>query len=354
MRRKGMAGTKPLKLPVLAVTNLMTAVMVFLLTICSGAIPTAPAAEFKEKAEAEGKVVLYASMTNEHCKIFADAFRSLYPRIDAQFYSAASSPLAERILTESRSGRFAWDVLIITPFYTQLFIKRGFIAPYESPERNFYRDGYKDPKGMWTSIYTNYSVLGYNTKLVPPSRVPKSHFDLLKPEWRRQIGMDNRPYEWFAAFVDAMGQEKGLEFMRSLARQEPQLRTGRTLVSQLVAAGETPLALTSFSSNFESIKRRGAPVEWVALDPVVGYLHPIALSARAPNPNAAKLFIDFFLSKKGQEIMRSLQRIPDRTDVLPDPPRLVQGIKAVFPSAEMIDNLNPYIKLFDQIFLGKP
>jgi len=51
--------------------------------------------------------------------------------------------------------------------------------------------------------------------------------------------------------------------------------------------------------------------------------------------------------------MRSLQRIPDRSDVLPDPPRLVQGIKAVFPSPEMIENLNPYIKLFDQIFLGK-
>ena len=321
--------------------------------LCQGTLSRALGAEIKEKAEAEGKVVLYASMGREDCKIFADAFRSLYPKIDAQFYSAASSPLAERILTESRSGRFAWDVLIITPFYTQLFIKRGLIAPYESPERKFYRDGYKDPKGMWTSIYTNYSVLGYNTKLVPNTKVPRSHFDLLKPEWRKQIGMDNRPYEWFAAFVDAMGQEKGLEFMRSLAQQEPQLRTGRTLVTQLVAAGETELAVTSFSSNFESLKKRGAPVDWVALDPVIGYLHPIALSTKAPNPNAARLFIDFFLSRKGQEIMRSLQRIPDRTDVLPDPPRLVEGIKAVFPSSEMIENLNPYIKLFDQIFLGK-
>ena len=352
--RKNLTVTS-LGLIVSAFRSVITGALAILLValFCQGELSRALGAEVKEKAEAEGKVVLYASMGREDCKFFADAFRSLYPKIDAQFYSAASSPLAERILTESRTGRFAWDVLIITPFYTQLFIKRGLIAPYESTERKFYREGYKDPKGMWTSIYTNYSVLGYNTKLVPNAKVPRSHFDLLKPEWRKQIGMDNRPYEWFAAFVDAMGQEKGLEFMRSLAQQEPQLRTGRTLVSQLVAAGETELALTSFSSNFESLKKRGAPVDWVALDPVIGYLHPISLSAKAPNPNAARLFIDFFLSKKGQEIMRSLQRIPDRTDVLPDPPRLVEGIKAVFPSSEMIENLNPYIKLFDRIFLGK-
>src|SRR3990172_2142396 len=353
MSKNQTATAQKLIVSALPLANLRTAMLLSLTIVWSGLLSSALAAELKEKGEEEGKVILYASMSGEHCKVFSDAFKQLYPKIDAQFYSAASSPLAERILTESRSGRFAWDVLIITPFYTELFIKRGLIAPYESPERKFYRDGYKDSKGMWTSIYTNYSVLGYNTKLVSNTKIPKSHFDLLKPEWRKQIGMDNRPYEWFAAFVDAIGKEKGLEFMRSLAQQEPQLRTGRTLVTQLVAAGETELALTSFSSNFETIKKRGAPVEWVALDPVIGYLHPIALSAKAPNPNAARLFIDFFLSKRGQEIMRSLQRIPDRSDVLPDPPRLVQGIKAVFPSPEMIENLNPYIKLFDQIFLGK-
>jgi iron(III) transport system substrate-binding protein len=353
MSKNQTATAQKLIVSALPLANLRTAMLLTLTIVWSGFLSSALAAELKEKAEAEGKVILYASMSGEHCKVFSDAFKQIYPKSDAQFYSAASSPLAERILTESRSGRFSWDVLIITPFYTQLFMKRGLIAPYESAERKFYRDGYKDPKGMWTSIYTNYSVLGYNTKLLPSTKVPRSHFDLLKPEWRKQIGMDDRPYEWFAAFVDAMGQEKGLGFMRSLAQLEPQLRTGRTLVSQLVAAGETPVALTSFSSNFESIKNRGAPVDWVALDPVIGYLHPIALSAKAPNPRAARLFIDFFLSKRGQEIMRSLQRIPDRSDVLPDPPRLVQGIKAIFPSPEMIENLNPYIKLFDQIFRGK-
>jgi ABC-type Fe3+ transport system substrate-binding protein len=283
----------------LRLANLRTAMLLSLTIVWSGFLSSALAAELKEKAEAEGKVILYASMSGEHCKVFSDAFKQMYPKSDAQFYSAASSPLAERILTESRSGRFAWDVLIITPFYTQLFMKRGFIAPYESPERKFYRDGYKDPKGMWTSIYTNYSVLVI-TQSLPSTKVPRSHFDLSSnlsaSKWHGQSAMNGSPLllmQW---------AREGFRIY-AIARTTGTATPDRqTLVSQLVAAGETALALTSFSSNFESIKNRGAPVDWVALDPVIGYLHPIALSAKAPNPNAARLFIDFFLSKRGQEI----------------------------------------------------
>jgi iron(III) transport system substrate-binding protein len=162
--------------------------------------------------------------------------------------------------------------------------------------------------------------------------------------------MDARPYEWFAAFVDQMGEEKGLAFMRALAEQEPQFRNGRTLVGQLVAAGENSGSLTAFSQNFQNMKLKGAPVDWVALDPVVAYLHPLSLSANAPHPIAGRLFIDFLLSARGQEIMRSLQRIPDRIDTLPGTRRLVEGIKPVFPSPDVLDDLDRYIRLFDTIF----
>jgi iron(III) transport system substrate-binding protein len=307
------------------------------------------AAEAKDK-EPEGRVVLYSTMGNEHSKIFAGAFRQLYPKVEPEFYSTGSSPLAERVLTEARGGRHLWDLVMTTPFYTQLFMKRGLLAAYDSPERKSYRDGYKDSKGLWTSTYTNYAVFGYNTKMVPPARVPKSHGDLLKPEWRGQVGMDTRPYEWFAAFVNHVGEEKGLAFMRLLAQQEPQLRNGRTLAGQLVAAGENTGALTAFSQNFENMKLNGAPVDWTALDPVIAYLHPLSLSAQAPHPLAGKLFIDFFLSAKGQELMRSLQRIPNRIDTLPSTRRLVEGINPVFPPAEILENLDRYIKLFDTIF----
>ena len=108
--------------------------------------------------------------------------------------------------------------------------------------------------------------------------------------------------------------------------------------------------MTAYSQNFETLKQRGAPVDWVALDPVYANLHPVALYSKAPNPNAGKLFIDFLLSKTGQEILRAQKRIPDRIDTPPELARLVEGIKPAFGSPEMYSDFNRYIKLFQEIF----
>jgi ABC-type Fe3+ transport system substrate-binding protein len=89
------------------------------------------------------------------------------------------------------------------------------------------------------------------------------------------------------------------------------------------------------------------------LDPGYGNLNPMGLSARAPNPNAGKLFIDFVLSKAGQETIRAQRRVPDRIDVLPDPPKLAQGFSAVFTADEVYANFDRYVKLFQATFGSK-
>jgi iron(III) transport system substrate-binding protein len=310
------------------------------------------AQDLRQKAEAEGAVVFYASFNANDSKALADGFKQLYPKIDANFYRATDSQLMERILTEGRAGRNLWDVVIATNFYGYSLKKRGMLAAYDSPERKYYREGYKDPDATWTSIYTNYAAFGYNTNGVPKGAVPKAHADLLRPEWAGQIGLEGRAYEWFGTMLKAMGEEKGLSFMRQLAKQV-QLRTGRTLIAQLVAAGEFKGALAGYSQTYEVLKPAGAPVEWVYLNPVYANIHPTGISSKAPHPNAARLFMDFALSKRGQEIMRDVNRIPDRTDVLPKQSRLVEGIKPVFAPVEVIENFERYAKTFHEIFGGR-
>jgi iron(III) transport system substrate-binding protein len=306
--------------------------------------------EWKDKGEAEGKLTWYASLGATDARRIIDRFKELYPKIDAQFYRAGDAQLMERILNEARAGKFDWDVVSTTGFYAYNLKKRGMLAPYDSPERKFIRAGHKDPQATWTSIYTNYTVLGYNSRLVAKDTVPKSHADLLKPVWKGKVGVVQTAYEWFAVMLQGMGQQEGMAFMSALAKQRPQLRNGRTLLAQLVAAGEVNSALAAYSQNFENLKRDCAPVDWVPLDPVYGNLNPMGLSAKAPRPNAGKLFIDFVLSKGGQEVIRAQRRVPDRIDVLPDPPKLAQGFSAVFTADEVYANFDQYVKLFQDTF----
>lgn len=316
------------------------------------AVFPAAAQDVRAKAEAEGKLMFYATFNAADSKTLVDGFKQLYPKIDAVFYRATDSVMVERILTENRAGQNLWDVVMTSSFYGHNLKKRGLFAPYDSPERKFYRDGYKDPQATWTSAYTNYAALGYNTRAVPKASVPKSYSDLLKPEWKGQIGLEGRAYEWFGTMLKAMGEEKGLAYMRELAKQA-QLRAGRTLLAQLVAAGEFKGALTAYSQTFEVLKPSGAPVDWVYLNPVFANIHPTGVAAKAPHPNAGKLFIDFVLSKRGQELIRGMGRIPDRVDTPPDQARLIEGIKPVFAPTEVLDNFERYAKIFHEIFGGR-
>jgi iron(III) transport system substrate-binding protein len=187
---------------------------------------------------------------------------------------------------------------------------------------------------------------------VTKASIPKSHSDLLKAVWGGNLGIDGRAYEWFGTVVKAMGDEKGLGYMRELAKQV-QLRNGRTILAQLVAAGEFKGALTAYSQTFEQMKPAGAPVDWVYLNPVFANIHPVGLAAKAPHPNAGKLFIDFVLSKRGQELIRGMSRIPDRVDTPPEQGRFIEGIKPAFAPAEVLEEFERYAKTFHAIFGGR-
>jgi iron(III) transport system substrate-binding protein len=329
-----------------------TKLTLLVLWLCAAGAYPGNAQDLRAKAEAEGKLMMYATFTAADSKTLLDAFKQVYPKIDATYYRSNDAALMERFVNENRAGQNLCDVIVTTSFYGQNIKKRGLFAPYDSPERKFFREGYKDPQAHWTSTYTNYGAFGYNTRTVAKASVPKSFNDLLKPEWKGQITMEGRAYEWFGTTLKAMGEEKGMAYMRELAKQT-ELRTGRNLIGQLVAAGEFKGALSGYSQTFEALKPLGAPVDWVYLNPVFANIHPTGIAAKAPHPNAARLFIDFVLSKRGQEVIRSMNRIPDRIDTPPDHVRLIENIKPAFAPAEVLDNFERYAKLFHEIFGGR-
>jgi iron(III) transport system substrate-binding protein len=188
--------------------------------------------------------------------------------------------------------------------------------------------GTKDPEGYWADSYTNSIALSYNTRMVPKDKVPQTWEDLLDPRWKgKKVGIDSEPYEWFDSVVRVMGKEKGLSFMKRLGEQELVITRGNNVRAQQLAAGEFPLCF-SYAHQIDRMKKDTAPVDWVKSEQlfVVNVLHPLFIAAKAAHPNAARVFVDFALSKDAQQLMASLGRIASRMDVETGAPKTVKFV----------------------------
>lgn len=304
-----------------------------------------------EGAKKEGSLVLYTSMTVEQAQKLNDAFRVKYPFLQVHMFRAVGERLLTKIMTETQAGRFDFDVVQSAETQAYFLKKRNLLARYLSPETKQLQKGFFDADGFWAAIYMMPNIIAYNTRMVKRSEVPVSDEDLLNPKWRGKIGMDHTKPEWFSWKLKRLGQDKGLAYMKRLGAQEFKLYSGLTIITGLLAAGEFPLVLNTYIHNAEDAKRKGAPVDWLAQDPVFTKFQPIGVAAKAPHPNAAKLFVDFMLSEEGQRIIASFGRVPTRRAV----PTTVQGLeKLTFVIDEFSagDDFNKNYEQFRSIFGG--
>ena len=302
-----------------------------------------------EGAKKEGKLVWYTSMAIDTSKPLLDAFLKEYPFIKAELVRAGEEQLMNRILSETRAGKWLFDAVSTSAM--SVLVERRMTAPYLPPERDAFLSEFKDAQGHWTGIFVNNLVLGYNTSMLPVKEAPKNYADLVDPKWKGKMLMDSTDYDWFGTLSTVWGKEKTVEYMKRLALQNPLWRRGHGLTAQLLGAGEVPLAW-AYNFRLERMKNDGAPVDWIeTFDPIVVTVSGLGLSAKATNPNSAKLLIDFATSKKGQQMVRGMRRIPARTDIEPLAPKMDQSklkLKAV--PKEVYLHLDDYAREFRKIF----
>jgi iron(III) transport system substrate-binding protein len=281
----------------------------------------------------------------------AEAFQKDYPFIRISVIRSGSGVLINRILNEARAQKGLFDVLNTNDESVLPLKKRGLLARYVSPEANFYDDDLKDKEGYWHTAYVVPWFLGYNTRMVKKDEVPKNYEDLLHPKWQGRkiaLGTDNGSLI-LSGMIRVWGKEKAVRYFQQLAKQEPALQAGAPSSRiQLMAGGEYPLTLAS-GNTLQTFASRGAPVDWVPLEPVFVQLNAIMLAAQSRHPNATKLFIDFVLSKKGQEMIRSFHRVPGRTGVDAEPPRIFKGYKRLVQDIEAAATAEATTKLYNEI-----
>src|SRR2546428_1731142 len=275
------------------------------------------AATIEEAAKTEGEVVLYSSLNNEQIVTLVDAFRKKFAFIKPSFYRATTERVLQRALTEAKAARYAVDVFTAAGFQLQLLKESGLTQKFLPAEAAAYDEGFKDPEGHWINVHSLLNAMGYNTQLVRPSDTPKKYEDLLAPKWKGKIGVNVQDPEWYVNLQRRMGKDKARSFLKAVALQQPGLRDGHNITAQLLAAGEFHVVSNTYAHILARIKGQGGPVQYVFDEPVITYIHPIALAKFAPHPNAGKLLMSFILSAEGQKMLRDQGRIPGHREIDP-------------------------------------
>ena len=306
-----------------------------------------------EKAKAKGEVSFYSSLQAQQIDPFIRVFQKRYPFVRVNPYRVSGNRQVIKIQTEMNAGNHLFDVTNGSAEQASALKKIGAIDPYQSPQRDFYNAPNKDKEGFFTSLYVIPIVLGYNTNLVKRQDVPKTYEDLLQPKWKSNMFLDDEAYEWFAVLLKHFGREKGLQYMRNLAKQDLRLVRGRTAQSQLIAAGERHLAIALSGHTVLDLKARGAPLDQVIIDPYFAQANKLMLARNAPHPHAAALFTDWSLSEEGQSMITTFGRVVARKGVKQRFPELVEKESFLVD----VDFIGPILdqsgKEFSQIFLGR-
>jgi len=306
----------------------------------------------REGARKEGNLIWYSSTTADDSLVLSQKFQEIYPFVKVQHLRGPSEKMVERILLESRAGSFKADVVALPEIELELLVQRKLLLKHAGLEQQVFPANVRDPQGHWTGIYLTAWATAYNTKLVSAQTAPKGYADLLNPKWKGLIGMDVEPYSWFITsyryLEGRQGAENSTNYFKKLAAQDIQWRKGHSLIAQLVAAGEFPLAAEMQVHAVERLKAQGAPVEWVALDGVIPFNKVgVGIAATGSNTHAAVLFYDFILSRTGMEIIKERRRIPTRPDVTVP---YLKPYKLLPFDSQAVESFDRYVSQFRDIF----
>jgi iron(III) transport system substrate-binding protein len=307
-----------------------------------------------EGAKREGQFTLYTSHT--WFKTFVKEFEKKYPFVKASEWRNDSKNVIRKVLEEVKAGRILADVVETTADGMGVMKREGLFQEYYSPEARYYPNDLK-PRGKNGFFYLpnreTYNSLGFNTKLIPPATAPRNLKDLLDPKWKGKMAITSTTTgaRWIGNVLESMGRE----FLDKIVEQDVSVQDmAPAALINLVVSGEIPLSPTIFDANVTLAKGKGAPVEWRPLEPVVTTVGSAALLAKASNPHAALLFIDFLLSKEGQQFIMKGGLWSPREDVGSLEQKFKKNyLDEKYSSEEMEIKIGQWETLLRQLFIRK-
>ncbi len=312
-----------------------------------------------EAAKKEGKIVWYTTLiVNQAIRPLKDAFEKKYPGIELQYSRADESPTAAKILAEGTAGRIQAD--IFDGITNMIPLKRAqLLTPYVPAGARQYPPELKDAEGYWHALLLYVFTPGINTTLVPKDQAPKTYRDLLDPKWKGKMAWNPSSMAGAIGFVGniltSMGDAQGMDYLRALAQQKVvNIEASARAILDQVIAGEYPIGLMMFNHHTVISAQKGAPSDWLKMEPVPVALDAAGILKAAPHPNAARLLIEFLTSEDGQTVLQKANYLP----ALPSVPAMKPGLRpedggfkaTFFRPDDTYDRVPGWIKTVNELF----
>jgi iron(III) transport system substrate-binding protein len=269
-------------------------------------------------AKKEGSVTVYTSETVDDIGALSAAFERKYG-VKLNIWRGSSEDILQRGVVEARGGRFDADAFETGATAMESLHREKLLQAIEPPAITALAPQAIPPHHEWIGTRYNIFIAAYNTGLIAQDALPKSYDDLAAPKWKGKLGIEADDSDWFGAVVDAMGEDRGTKLFRDIVTANGvSVRKGHTLLANLVVSGEVPLAVSAYFYKVAQLKSRGAPIDALALAPVVARFEGAGLARRAPHPYCALLFLEFMLTD-AQEILAKRDFYPANTQIKPMP-----------------------------------
>jgi ABC-type Fe3+ transport system substrate-binding protein len=307
--------------------------------------------ELVEGAKKEKKLVFYTTMDLPQSIEVVRDFVQKYPFLGLELHPLEAETLVKRIQHEARSGMSTWDVLLGGGGSFQPLLKANLVVSYLSAQREALSDALNESEGYWSGYYINPYVLGYSTTSVKDDEIPKKYDELLEPRWKgNRIAIDSTAHGLLRGLAAAWGEDKAVAYLKRLADQQPVMARASITAVDSLHTGNVSMVIARAPVIQGYKKKLASPIDWLFLEPIVAQIEAVMLSAQSSHPNAARLFVDFVLSKEGQSILAGVQQIPIRRDMEPRSKPLVQGHQWFVERPDKHENFRRTVKMFREIF----
>jgi iron(III) transport system substrate-binding protein len=271
--------------------------------------------ELYPKAKQEGSLVVYSVWDIEHLRAVTDAFMKRYPGIRASYWQGRNPEIVTRVLTEFQGGQASVDV-ILSDNAPPVLRAAGAMAAYDTVQKNVLY--LHDPTLPTVSL--QIQALAYNTKKIKPADLPKSWEDIANPKYKGMIALDDPmragPLSSMLAGLKTQWNDDARfnKFLGGLKALKVPVHKSTSAMFRLVISGEYAICMPALLHDVIEEVHKGTPVDYVRTVPPVIFPRQAGIYAKAPNPNAAKLFAEWLISDEGQKTIDSLGRESARND----------------------------------------